>query len=85
MSKPAPEPTPSRLGEILTEEEELRKFPADAKWNGWTEETLAAYAMSRDRIEDRVAGNVVTEFVRARPPVRIETIKDWNPFKRERK
>lgn len=53
--------------------------------NGWTAETLAAYRRERDKVADVVPGNVVTEFRRPKPAMRIEGSRGYNPFSREHK
>lgn len=51
--------------------------------NGWDEQSLAAYRRDRDKVADVVPGNVVTEFKRPRPPVRIEGAgRAYDPFTR---
>jgi hypothetical protein len=58
---------------------------ADERRNGWTAETLAAYRREREAAvapqhsAGLVAGNVVTPFVRPKPPVRIESALAHNP------
>ena len=57
--------------------------------NGWTPETLAAYAASREQAagfrdnsgvaEPLVAGNTVTTFVRPKPPIAMESAMGFRP------
>jgi len=48
------------------------KLTEEEKFNGWDEQSLAAYRRERDKVADVVSGNVVTEFKRGKPAVRIE-------------
>ncbi len=54
-------------------EEEIR--------NGWTAEAVAQYRAEREAAvpDHMVPGNVVTEFERPRPPIRIESATSFNP------
>lgn len=50
--------------------------------NGWTAESLAAYRRERDKVADVVAGNVVTEFKRAKPAIKIQSgDRSYNPHR----
>lgn len=50
--------------------------------NGWDEPSVLAYAAERDRAAGcLVSGNVVTSFVRPRPPVQVENCKTFNPHR----
>lgn len=55
---------------VLTKEEIL---------NGWTTETLADYRARREKAANKVPGNLVTEFQRSKDPIRVETVKTYNP------
>ncbi|PDT71725.1 hypothetical protein CO683_00775 [Bradyrhizobium ottawaense] len=51
--------------------------------NGWDEQSLAAYRRERDKVADVVPGNIVTEFKRGKPPMRIEGAgMAYNPLTR---
>lgn len=49
--------------------------------NGWTETSLAQYRADRDEAADLKSGNVVTEWDKPRPGVRIENTRQFNPHK----
>lgn len=52
--------------------------------NGWTAESLAAYQRERDKVADVTPGNVVTEFKRPRPMLKIEGAgRHYSPFTRQ--
>mgnify|MGYP001608706033 CR=1 FL=1 len=51
--------------------------------NGWSAESLAAYRRERDKIADVTPGNVVTEFKRGKPAMRIEGARGYNPLTRQ--
>lgn len=53
------------------------------KRNGWDEQSLAAYRRDRDKVADVVPGNVVTEFKRGKPAMRIEGAHGYSPFTRQ--
>jgi hypothetical protein len=56
---------------------------AEERTNGWTAESLAAYQLERDKVADKVPGNIVTEFKRGKPPMRIEGAgRAYDPFTR---
>ena len=48
--------------------------------NGWTEASWQRYLEQRALASNLVAGFVPTETVRPRPPVRIETIANYDPY-----
>jgi hypothetical protein len=51
--------------------------------NGWSVETLDAYRRDRDKVADVVPGNVITEFKRPRPMLKIEGAgRHYSPFTR---
>jgi hypothetical protein len=54
--------------------------PEDIR-NGWTAEKLAQYQLQRDRASNLVGGNVVTEFVRPKPAIVVESALDHKPHK----
>lgn len=64
--------------------------PEDIK-NGWTAASLAAYQAERDAaagfvdqrgvVSLRAAGNTVTEYTRAPPPIQMESAMKFNPHK----
>ncbi|MCK1367635.1 hypothetical protein [Bradyrhizobium sp. 62] len=58
---------------VLTDEE---------KKCGWTIEKLRAYQRERDKADDFVPGNVVTEFKRGKPAVVVEGPRGYSPFTR---
>lgn len=49
------------------------KLTPEEERAGWTLDSLLAYQRERDIAAGYVAGNVVTSFVRPRPPVRNES------------
>lgn len=52
--------------------------------NGWTAESLAAYRRDRDKVADVVSGNVITEFKRPKPMLKIEGAgRHYSPFTRQ--
>jgi hypothetical protein len=53
----------------------------DEQANGWDAESLAAYRKERDKVADVVPGNVVTEFKRGKPAVRIEGPRGFDPHR----
>jgi hypothetical protein len=57
----------------LTGEEELAR-------NGWTLESLRSYQREREKAFPVVAGNVVTEFKRAKPAMRVEGPRGYCPL-----
>ena len=59
------------------------KLTEGEKFNGWTSESLAAYRRERDKVADVVPGNIVTEFKRGKPAMRIEGAgRAYSPFTR---
>jgi len=61
----------------------LTTITKEERANGWDEQSLAAYRRDRDKVADVVAGNVVTEFERPKPAVRIEGAgMAYNPISR---
>lgn len=48
--------------------------------NGWDEPSLKAYLAERDAGAP-VGGLVVTEFQRAKPAIKFETTRDFNPHR----
>jgi hypothetical protein len=52
---------------------------ADSR-NGWTLASLAAYRREREKVHGLVAGNVVTEFKRPKPAMRVEGPRGYSPF-----
>lgn len=53
----------------------------EEKSNGWTADSLATYRRDRDKVADKTAGNVVTEFKRPKPAVQIIGVTKFNPLK----
>lgn len=51
--------------------------------NGWDAASLDAYRRDRDQVADVTPGNVVTEFKRPRPMLKIEGAgRHYSPFTR---
>jgi len=58
----------------------LKLSPEDLK-NGWTPEALDRYRAERDAAASRVAGNVVTQYERPKPPIQAESALKFNPHR----
>jgi hypothetical protein len=54
----------------------------EALRNGWDEAALLRYRLERDRAAGaKVGGNIVTEFTRPKPALRVERAMSKNPHK----
>ena len=58
------------------------KLTEAEKFNGWTVESLRAYAREREKAFDVVGGNVVTEFKRGKPAIQIHGVQGYSPLTR---
>jgi len=73
-----------------TKQPALPVLTPEERKNGWDEKSLAAYRAERERESNfggapLVAGNIVTPFVRPRPPLRVENMEGWNAHTRQYK
>jgi hypothetical protein len=58
------------------------KLTEGERFNGWDEQSLAAYRRERDKVAGMVPGNVVTEFKRGKTPPVVEGPTRYSPLTR---